>query len=138
MTREDLKNYKYLKMRIDNKLEEYQEYFARATKVTSTLSDMPKARNNSNDTVEEYIDSSQEIIELFKEDLKKQAEIEKQLRMMNNEKYHTALWLRYIIYPMERNPLEKTAGIMNYSYSEMCRVNGDALNEFDKYDEVSK
>jgi len=132
MTREDLKDYKYLKLRIDKRLEKYEEDFTKATKATSMIDGLPKAKNKTNYTKEEFIDASNEIIDLYKEDLKKQAEIEKQLKEMNNEKYYTALYLRYIVYATEKNALEHTASEMGYSYNEMCKINGEALNEFDK------
>lgn len=138
MTREDLKNYKFLKMRIDTKIEDYERDFARATKMTSIIDGMPKAHNKPNYAIEDFIDASMEIVELFREDLKKQADIEKQLKSMNNERYHTALYLRYIVYATEKNPLEHVASTMNYSYNEMCKINGDALNKFDELDEEHK
>lgn len=134
MNREDLKNYKFLKIRIDSKLEDYERDFARATRMTSVIDGMPKAQNKPNYVVEDFLDASMEIINLFKEDLQKQAEIERQLRAMNNERYHTALYLRYIVYATEKNPLEHVASTMNYSYNEMCKINGEALNKFDKLD----
>jgi len=138
MTREDLKQYRYLKLRIDKKLEKYEENFSRATKMNSIIDGMPKAQNKPNYVVEEFIDASTEIIELFREDLEKQAEIEKQLKAMNDERYHTALYLRYIEYAKEKNPLERVATDMNYSYNEMCKINGEALNRFDELDELHK
>lgn len=138
MTREDLKDYKYLKLRIDKKLEKYEEEFTRATKMTSTIDGMPKAHNKPNYVLENFIDASNEIIKLFKEDLQKQADIEKQLKAMNNERYYTALYLRYIEYATEKNPLEHVALEMNYSYNEMCKINGDALNKFDEIDKEHK
>lgn len=134
MTREDLINYKFLKMRVDKKTEDYEKEFTRATKITSVIDGMPKAHNKPNYVIEEFIDASKELIQLFNEDLKKQAEIVKQLKNMNNERYYTALYLRYIVYAGEKNPLEQTASTMNYSYNEMCKINGEALNKFDELD----
>jgi len=134
MTREDLINYKFLKMRVDKKAEDYEANFTRATKITNVLDGMPKAHNKPNYVLEEFIDASQELITIYNEDIKKQAEIEKQLREMNNERYYTALYLRYIVFATEKNPLEQTASTMNYSYNEMCKINGEALNKFDELD----
>lgn len=134
MTRVDLKDYRFLKVRINKKLEDYETDFTRATKMTSVIDGMPKAHNKPNYVVEEFIDASMEIIDLFKEDLRKQAEIEKQLRAMNDERYHTALYLRYIEYATEKNALEHVALDMNYSYNEMCKIIGEALNKFDELD----
>lgn len=138
MTREDLINYKFLKMRVDKKTEDYESNFTRATKITSVLDGMPKAHNKPNYVLEEFIDASQELIAIYNEDIKKQADIERQLKEMNNERYYTALYLRYIVYATEKNPLEQTASTMNYSYNEMCKINGEALNKFDELDENFK
>lgn len=134
MNREDLKNYKFLKLRIEKEIEEYEVNFERATNMSNVLDGLPKAHNKPNYVVEEFIDASMEIINLFKEDLQKQADIEKQLKAMNDERYHTALYLRYIVYATEKNPLEHVATTMNYSYNEMCKINGEALNKFDELD----
>ena len=134
MNRQDLKNYKFLKMRINERMEKYEKDFSRVTRITQTLDGMPKAHNKPNYSLEEFLDASNELIMLLNEDLKKQAEIEKQLKAMNNEKYYTALYLRYIKYSEERNPLECTASTMNYSYNEMCTINGEALDRFDELD----
>ena len=138
MTREDLINYKYLKLRINKKLEKYEEDFSRTTKMTTMITGMPKAQNKPNYALEEFIDASQELIKLFNEDLEKQGEIQRQLKAMKNEKYHTALYLRYIEYATEKNPLEHVATEMNYSYNEMCKINGEALNRFDELDKEHK
>lgn len=130
MNREDLKNYKFLKARIQEKLNDYEEQFSKVTKITQTYDGMPKGNNKPNYTIEELIDNSNEIIELFNEDLIKQKQIIKQLKLMNNEKYYTILYLRYI----ECKPLEEVATIVGYSYNETCKFNGQALNEFDKLD----
>lgn len=138
MNRQDLKDYKFLKIRIDEKMRRYEEDFARATKMTQTLDGMPKAHNKPNYTVEEFLDASNELIMILNEDLKKQADIEKQLKAMNDERYYTALYLRYIVYATEKNPLECVAGRMHYSYNEMCTINGEALSKFDELDEEHK
>lgn len=130
MNREDLKDYRFLKARIQEKLNDYEEQFAKVTKITQSFDGMPKGNNKVNYTVEELIDNSNELIELFNEDLKKQKEIMKQLKMLNNEKYYTILYLRYI----ECKPLEEVSTIVGYSYNETCKFNGQALNEFDKLD----
>lgn len=128
MNRQDLKDYKFLKARIKEKLNDYEEQFAKVTKITSSLDGLPKAKNKPNYTVEELIDSSQELIALLNKDLKKQKEIIEQLENMNNEKYYTVLYMRYI----ENKPLEEVASKIGYSYNETCKFNGEALNEFDK------
>ena len=132
MNRQDLFNYKYLKIRIKKYKEQYEEKFGIVTNVTSKIDGLPKAHNKPSYLLEEFIDNSNELIKLYNEELKKEKEIFKQLQCLENEKYRTVLYLRYIIYPMEKNPLERTASEMNYSYNEVCKFNGQALDEFDK------
>lgn len=134
MNRQDLKDYKFLKVRIDEKMRRYEEDFARATKMTQTLDGMPKAHNKPNYTVEEFLDASNELIMILNEDLKKQADIEKQLNAMNNEIYHTILSLRYL----HNKTFEEIADKIGYSYYPTCRMHGKALNEFDKLAKESK
>lgn len=128
MNRQDLKDYKFLKARIDEKLNDYEEQFTRVTKVTATLDGMPKAKNKPSYTIEEFIDNSNELINLLNKDIKKQKEIIEQLERMRNEKYYTVLYMRYI----ENKTLEEVASKIGYDYYETCKINGKALNEFDK------
>lgn len=133
MNRQDLKDYKFLKIRIDEKMRRYEEDFARATKMTQTLDGMPKAHNKPNYTIEEFLDASNELIMILNEDLRKQADIEKQLKSLNNETYYTILSLRYIY----NKSFEEIADKIGYSYYPTCRMHGKALNEFDGLDKLS-
>ena len=138
MNRNDLFNYKFLKIRIDKYKEQYIEKFCAVTSVTAKIDGLPKAKNKPNYTIEEFLDSSNELIKLFNEELEKEKEIFNQLQKMENEKYRTVLYLRYIVYATEQNSLEKTALDMNYNYNDVSRWNKEALNEFDKLDKEHK
>lgn len=127
MTREELKNYRFLKVRIQSKIDDYEERFSKVNKITQTIDGMPKAHNKPNYSLEELIDSSKEIIELLNEDLKKEKEIVNQLKLLD-DKYQTILTLRYI----QGKTLEEVSTAINYSYNETCKLNGQALIEFDK------
>lgn len=133
MNRQDLKDYKFLKARIDEKLNDYEEQFARVTKVTASLNGIPKAHNKPNYTVEELIDSSNELIKLLNKDVNKQKEILEQLDSMDNELHHTILYLRYI----HDKSFWEIADKIGYSYYPTCKMHGKALNEFDELDKVS-
>lgn len=135
MNRKDLIDYKYLKIRINTYRERYEEKFNNITSTVTHLDGMPKGHNKPNYALEEFIDNSNELIKLYNEETQKERDILDQLRMIENEKYRTVLYLRYIVYPLEKNPLEMTASDMNYSYNEVCKFNGEALNEFDKLGE---
>ena len=136
MTRQDLFNYKYLKIRLNKYRDQYKEKFSAITNITSKLDGLPKAHNKPNYTLEEFIDSSNELIKLYNEETKKEKDLFEQLKRLENERYRTVLYLRYIVYPLEKNPLEMTASDMHYSYNEVCKFNGEALNEFDKLGEI--
>ena len=138
MNRNDLFNYKFLKIRINKFKEQYIEKFSAITNITPKLDGLPKAKNKSNYTIEEFLDSSNELIRLYNEEIKKEKEIFNQLQKMENEKYRTVLYLRYIVYATEQNSLEKTALDMNYNYNDVSRWNKEALKEFDKLDEEHK
>lgn len=138
MTRKDLIDYKYLKIRINTYRERYEEKFNNITSTVTHLDGMPKGNNKPNYALEEFIDNSNELIKLYNEEVQKERDILDQLRMIENEKYRTVLYLRYIVYPLEKNPLEMTASDMNYSYNEVCKFNGEALNEFDKMEKISE
>lgn len=134
MNREDLKNYRFLKARIDEKIEDYEEQFARITKITANMDGMPKAHNKNNYSVEEFLDKSNELIRLYNNDIEKQKEILKQLERMNNQVYYTILYLRYI----HNKSFEEIADKIGYSYYPTCRMHGKALNKFDDLDKESK
>lgn len=138
MNRQDLFNYKYLKTRINTYREQYKEKFDAITNITANIDGLPKGKNKPNYTIEEFLDSSNELIELYNEEIKKEKELFNQLQKMENEKYRTVLYLRYIVYATEQNSLEKTALDMNYNYNDVSRWNKEALNEFDKLDKEHK
>ena len=132
MNRKDLFDYKYLKIRLNTYLDQYKEKFESITNITAKIDGLPKGRNKPNYSLEEFIDNSNELIRLYNEESAKERAILKQLEKLKNEKYRTVLYLRYIIYPLEKNALELTATDMHYDYYETCKFNGEALNEFDK------
>lgn len=132
MNRQDLFNYKYLKIRLNTYLDQYKEKFESITNITANIDGLPKGRNKPNYSLEEFIDSSNELIKLYNEETKKEKELLLQLQKLDNEKYRTVLYLRYIVYCYEKNPLELTASKMGYDYYKTCKFNGEALNEFDK------
>lgn len=127
MTREELKNFRFLKVRIQAKVDDYEERFAKINRITQTIDGMPKAHNKPNYSLEELLDSTHELIQLLNEDLEKEKEIINQLKLLD-DKYRTILDLRYI----QGKTLEEVSTAINYSYNETCKLNGQALNEFDK------
>lgn len=114
--KEYLKQYKYIDNRINRKIEEYSLWYSRATKVTTTYSDMPKA-----DTGQDKIQASVEQMVLLSDEINKdvdtlvdlRADIEKAINLMDDEKLKDLLYLRYI----RGMTWELVAEEMEYNYS---------------------
>ena len=113
MKREELKKYRFLKVRIKERIDDYEERFSKITKITQTLDGMPKAHNKPNYSLEELLDSSRELIKMMNEDVEKEKELIVQLRQLD-DLYYTALYLRYI----QGKSLEEVSTSINYSYHE--------------------
>ena len=130
MTREDLKNYKNDQEWIKGRLEYIEEYKATITKITTTLSDMPKGSKRVEDSIAEKIaillDNIDEIMELVLEENEKQKQILKQLDKIE-QPYKLILEKVYI----QGKSLVTVASELNYSYVHICREHGTALNKFD-------
>ncbi len=130
MTREDLKNYKNDQEWIKGRLEYIEEYKATITKITTTLSDMPKGSKRVEDSIAEKIaillDNIDEIMELVLEENEKQKQILKQLDKVE-QPYKLILEKVYI----QGKSLVTVASELNYSYVHICREHGTALNKFD-------
>lgn len=133
MNREDLKGYFYLDDYIKEQANKYEEQFARVTKMTQVIDGLPKAHNKPNYSTEELIDASIELIKLYNDETRKQAEIIKQLNLLSGEKgniYKDILYKRYV----SKKSFEKIAEEIHYNYYDTCRFHGEALVEFDKLD----
>ena len=131
MNREDLKNYKYNQNWIKRQLEKYEEQKAMVYNITQNLDGMPKAKNKSNYGLEDLMDQYDKILDVLKEDQKRQNEIILQIRKLE-EPYRTILTDKYIL----GMSLEEISIDINYSYDRTCKMHGIALNEFDKLDKV--
>ena len=131
MTREDLKNYKYNQKWIKERLEYIEELKENVTRVTSTLSGMPKANRKVEDSMAEkiaiLIDSLNEMLEKIVEADKKQKMIIEELDKVE-QPYKLILEKVYI----QGKSLVTVASEMNYSYIDICRKHGIALKKIDK------
>ena len=127
--REDLKKYKYNQKYIKRQLEDYEEKLETVQKLTASYSDMPKAQNKPNYTIENLMDKYNEIIEILNKDQERQNEIIFHIRRLE-EPFKTILTDRYI-YDMS---LEETSVDIGYAYENTCRLHGKALNMFDELD----
>lgn len=131
MTRDDLKNYKYTQEWIKDRTEHIEEYKTSITNITAILSDMPKGSRKVEDSIAEKIaillDDVNDLLKVIVDLEKKQKAILEQLNDVE-EPYRLILEKVYI----QGKSLVQVASEMNYSYRDICRKNGIALNKFEK------
>lgn len=131
MTREDLKYYKHNQEWIKERLEYIERYKTTLTNITSVLSDMPHSSNEVQDKMAENIaimlDNVNDLIEKVNANAKKQKLILEQLEKVE-QPYRLILEKVYI----QGKSLVTVASEMNYSYRDLCRKNGIALNKFEE------
>ena len=137
MNREDLKDYKHNQKWIKGRLEYIEEYKTTITKITTTLSDMPKGSKEVQDSMAEKIakllDNINELLEKVIKESKKQKLILEQLDKVE-QPYKLILEKVYI----QGKTLVKVASEMSYSYEHMKHMNGIALLKFDEMEEKDK
>lgn len=131
MTREDLKKYRHAQNWINRQLERYEEQRTMVLNITSSLDGMPKAKNKTNYSLENLLDSYNELINILKQDQEKQNKIILQIREVE-EPYRTILTDKYIL----GMSLEEISVDIAYSYDRTCKMHGVALNKFDELDKV--
>lgn len=137
MKRADLKAYIRNQEWINDAIERYKSQMELVESISSPrLDGMPRARNSSNDFIEELLDSYNEMLKILNKEQQKQNEVMRQLNTMKDEPkpYRSILTHLYI----DGYSLEKTADKIHYSYQKTSTMHGAALNEFDKLDEVVK
>lgn len=131
MTRDDLKEYKYNQEWIKGRLEYIEEYRTSITNITSILSDMPKGSREVQDSMAEKIaillDNINELMSKIIKVQDRQKEILEQLDKVE-QPYRLILEKEYI----QGKTLVTVASEMNYNYEYMKKMNGIALNKFDK------
>lgn len=134
MNREELKNYRYNQQWIEGRMEYIQQYKETINKLTATLSDMPMGSRTIQDNEAEKIVKLQEMIDklldkILEENLKQEKILEQLDRI--EQPYKLILEKEYI----QGKTLVTVASEMNYNYEYMKRMNGIALNAFDKVGE---
>lgn len=131
MTREDLKSYKYTQEWIKERFEYIEELKTTVTKITTTLSDMPKGSRAVEDRMAENLaklmDSINELLEKVVQEDNKQKEILKQIEMVD-EPYRLILEKYYI----QGKKLVTVASEMNYNYEYTKKANQIALKKFEQ------
>ena len=130
MTRNDLKNYKHNQEWIQGRLDYIEEYKTSIEKITTTLTDI-NGNKQVNDSMAEKIaqllDSVNELLDKILIENEKQKEILEQLDKVD-QPYKLILEKVYI----QGKSLVTVASEMGYSYRDLCRKNGIALNKFEK------
>lgn len=127
MNREDLKNYINNQKWINRRLEKYIEQRTMVYNITQKLDGMPKAHNKTNYLLENLMDKYNELIQILIDDQVKQNEIILILKDMQS-KYRDILTYKYI----DGMSLQQIADDIPMAYDNVCRLHGEALNEFDK------
>ena len=134
MTSQDKKRwlgrYKSIKRRIASKLDERERLRSLETKITPTLSDMPKGGESSNkiEIMTERIDEiEQQISEELQSLANTRAEIEMAIQGVDKETYRELLERRYIA--GER--WEEISVDMSYDYRWVLRLHGKALSKIE-------
>lgn len=131
MDRKELINYRNNQEWVKGRKEYIEEYSSTITKITSTISDMPKGSKSVQDSMAE---KTAKLLDMVNDLLNKVLQVEeKQHEILNKldnieQPYRNILDKVYI----QGKSLVRVADEMNYSYRQMCRLHGDALSQYDK------
>lgn len=131
MNREDLKDYKYTQMWIKDQTEYIETQKETINRLNSIISDMPKGSKTAYDTeaekLSELMDKLNELMNTILEEKRKQEKIVERVNKIEFP-YKNILFKVYI----QGKSLVTAASEMNYSYRDLCRKHGIALNIFDE------
>lgn len=129
--KEELKQYRYARYKVDDALLEYQKYKTRAEKMTSVISGEPKGGGIRSDKVGDnasaMADMAREYEQRWIQAEQSKLELEKRLDKIP-EPHRTLLHLRYI----ENKDFNEIAEGMNYSYVRVTHLHGEALMIYEK------
>ena len=135
-TKEELSQYKFILKRVNETLQEYEEYKLRAEKMTAIISDNPSHSNKVSDKVG---DNASKMADLEKEYQNKWLDAERmRLDLVDNinkidEPYRTLLMARYI----QDKTLEQISVDMNYSYEYIRHLHGEALQKYEERQKIT-
>ena len=119
-----LKSYRALDGKIESMTEQLQVWNARATKITATISQEPKAAG-SGDQLQRCIDQICELQTEIAQLRKRKQEIDTAIHGLNEKSYQDILWYRYI----QGMTFEEIAIKMNYSWRQVCRKHKNAVEK---------
>lgn len=126
--KEFLSSYKLINSEINRLLSERERYYALATKITTTYSDMPTAHSNTSkvESAIEKITVLENKMDKKIDELTQQKEkIEKAITTVNDKTLEEILKRKYI----NCQTWEEIAVDMNYCYMHICRLHGQALKK---------
>lgn len=123
-----LKSYRALDGKIESMTEQLQVWNARATKITATISQEPKAAG-SGDQLQRCIDQICELQTEIAQEMdklrKRKQQIETAIRGLSEKSYQDILWYRYI----QGMTFEEIAIKMSYSWRQVCRKHKNAVEK---------
>lgn len=127
--KDDLKQYRFKMRQVDLALEEYERFKTRAEKITAMLGGNPAHSNKVSDKVGDNATIMADIANKYQQrwldaENERIALMDK-LRCID-EPYRTILHMRYV---QNRN-FENIATFMGYSYKQILRLHGQAINLF--------
>lgn len=128
-TKQELKDYRYNKKWIEERLEDIKERRSLLSKITNTLSDMPKGSAKTIDTnIENLVQIMDDTIEIEKyiKDLKeKQIKIENKIDKIE-QPYKNILYFRYL----KGYNLTEVSGEIEEEYDYTRKLHGIALIKY--------
>lgn len=131
MNRKDLKDYKYTQDWIKDQEEYIQNQMETVNRLNSILSDMPKGSrvvyDNEAEKLTSLMDKFNELMDIVIEEKEKQKAIIENINKIDFP-YRNVLFKVYI----QGKTLVTVASEMHYSYVQLCRKHGIALNKFDE------
>lgn len=131
MNRKDLKDYKYTQDWIKDQEEYIKNQMETVNRLNSILSDMPKGSrvvyDNEAEKLASLMDKFNELMDIVIREKEKQKQIIESINKIEFP-YRNILFKVYI----QGKSLVTVASEMNYSYRDLCRKHGTALNKFDE------
>lgn len=128
--KEELNQYKFIKGRVQEALEEYERFKERAEKMTTIISDNPSHTNKTSDKVGDNASAMADLNREYKDRWliaeRKRLELVDSINKVQ-EPYRTILMGRYI---QDKN-FEQIACEMSYSYDRTIHLHGEALKIYE-------
>lgn len=128
--KEYLSQYKSANREIDRLIEEKSMWMDLATKITPSIKEGGRGSANENGkiplAVEKIIETEEKITNRIDELIDLREQIESRVSVIPEERQREVLHRRYILC----QKWEEIALEMNYSYMQVCRIHGAALQAF--------